>query len=56
MVRYGLLAARALALDSGFEARLSTGSFCGTNIRSSFLCSLGHGNRAGVLPQSPVLL
>lgn len=55
---YFILAARALGLDtgpmSGFDnAGIDQEFFAGGHIRSNFLCSLGYGDPAGVLPRSP---
>jgi 3-hydroxypropanoate dehydrogenase len=55
---YLILAARALGLDtgpmSGFDnAGVDREFFAGTNIKSNFLCSLGHGDPSVLLPRSP---
>ncbi|MCU0975407.1 MAG: malonic semialdehyde reductase [Steroidobacteraceae bacterium] len=57
---YLILAARALGLDcgpmSGFDpARVDAAFFEGTTIKSNFICSLGHGERARLHPRSPRL-
>ncbi len=55
---YFILAARALGLDcgpmSGFDnAGVDKEFFAGTDIKSNFLCNLGYGDPAGLLPRSP---
>jgi 3-hydroxypropanoate dehydrogenase len=55
---YLIMAARALGLDcgpmSGFDnAGVDRDFFAGTNIKSNFLCSLGHGDPAKLFPRSP---
>jgi 3-hydroxypropanoate dehydrogenase len=55
---YLILAARALGLDcgpmSGFDnAGVDREFFAGTNIKSNFLCSLGHGDPSVLFPRSP---
>ena len=55
---YLILAARALGLDcgpmSGFDkAGVDTEFFDGTTYKVNFLCSLGHGDPAGLFPRSP---
>jgi 3-hydroxypropanoate dehydrogenase len=55
---YLIIAARALALDtgpmSGFDsAAVDKSFFAGTSVRSNFLCNLGYGDWAGVVPRSP---
>ena len=55
---YFILAARALGLDcgpmSGFDnAGVDAAYFAGTKIKSNFLCNLGYGDPAGLLPRSP---
>jgi 3-hydroxypropanoate dehydrogenase len=57
---YFIIAARALGLDcgpmSGFNnAGVDREFFAGTNIRSNFLCALGHGDPVGVFPRNPRL-
>jgi 3-hydroxypropanoate dehydrogenase len=57
---YLILAARALGLDcgpmSGFDnAGVDREFFSGTNIKSNFICSLGHGDPASLLPRLPRL-
>ena len=55
---YLIMAARALGLDcgpmSGFDnAAVDREFFAGTNIISNFLCNLGYGDGAKLLPRSP---
>ena len=55
---YLIMAARALGLDcgpmSGFDNKgVDRDFFAGTNIKSNFLCSLGHGDASVLLPRSP---
>ncbi len=55
---YLILAARGLGLDagpmSGFDnAKVDAEFFKNTTIKSNFLCNLGYGDPAGVLPRSP---
>ncbi len=57
---YLLLAARALGLDagpmSGFDnAAVDAAFFAGTNIKSNFICTLGHGDPASVFDRLPRL-
>ena len=57
---YFIIAARALGLDcgpmSGFNnAGVDAEFFAGTNIKSNFICALGHGDPAGVFPRNPRL-
>ncbi len=57
---YLMLAARAVGLDcgpmSGFDnAVLDQEFFPGGQIKSNFLCNLGHGDPAGLFPRSPRL-
>jgi 3-hydroxypropanoate dehydrogenase len=57
---YFLLAARAVGLDcgpmSGFDnAKIDTEFFPDGRFKSNFLCGLGHGDLAKVLPRSPRL-
>ena len=57
---YFIVAARALGLDcgpmGGFDrAGVDREFFAGTNIKSNFLCALGHGDPAGVYPRGPRL-
>jgi len=57
---YFILAARALGLDcgpmSGFNnAKVDAEFFDGTGIKSNFLCNLGHGDAAKVMPRNPRL-
>jgi 3-hydroxypropanoate dehydrogenase len=55
---YLIMAARALGLNcgpmSGFDsAGVDRDFFAGTNIKSNFLCSLGHGDASVPFPRSP---
>jgi 3-hydroxypropanoate dehydrogenase len=55
---YLMLAARALGLDcgpmSGFDnAKVDAAFFAGTQVKSNFLCSLGHGDPAKLFDRSP---
>jgi 3-hydroxypropanoate dehydrogenase len=55
---YLILAARALGLDtgpmSGFDNEgVDHEFFAGTNIKSNFLCNLGHGDGEKLFPRSP---
>jgi 3-hydroxypropanoate dehydrogenase len=57
---YFIVAARSLGLDcgpmSGFNnAGVDAEFFAGTNIKSNFICALGHGDPAGVFPRNPRL-
>lgn len=57
---YFIVAARALGLDcgpmSGFNnAGVDKEFFAGTNIKSNFICAIGHGDPAGVFPRNPRL-
>lgn len=57
---YFIMAARALGLDcgpmSGFDAdKLNAAFFTGTSIKANFVCSIGYGDPAGVMPRSPRL-
>jgi 3-hydroxypropanoate dehydrogenase len=57
---YFIIAARALGLDtgpmSGFDnAGVDREFFAGTTVKSNFLCSVGHGDPAGLFPRSPRL-
>ena len=57
---YFIIAARALGLDcgpmSGFNnAGVDAEFFAGTNIKSNFICAIGHGDPAGVFPRNPRL-
>jgi 3-hydroxypropanoate dehydrogenase len=57
---YFIIAARALGLDcgpmSGFDnAGVDREFFAGTKIKSNFICAVGHGDPAGVMPRSPRL-
>ena len=55
---YLIMAARALGLDtgpmSGFDnAGVDRDFFAGTNVKSNFLCNLGHGDGEKLFPRSP---
>ncbi len=57
---YFMLAARALGLDcgpmSGFDnAAVDKAFFAGTDVKSNFLCNLGHGSGEDLFPRSPRL-
>ena len=57
---YFLLAARSIGLDcgpmSGFNnAKVDEEFFGGTGIKSNFLCNLGYGDAAKVMPRNPRL-
>lgn len=57
---YLMLAARALGLDcgpmSGFDAaKLDAAFFSGTTVRTNFVCNLGYGDPAKLMPRSPRL-
>jgi 3-hydroxypropanoate dehydrogenase len=57
---YFIIAARALGLDCGPMSGFSNDGvdkefFAGTNIKSNFICALGHGDSAGVFPRNPRL-
>lgn len=57
---YFIIAARALGLDcgpmSGFdEAKVDAAFFVGTDVKSNFLCNLGHGSGKRLHPRSPRL-
>ena len=57
---YFILAARALGLDvgpmSGFDnASVDAEFFAGTNIKSNFIVSIGHGTEEGLFPRNPRL-
>jgi 3-hydroxypropanoate dehydrogenase len=57
---YFIVAARALGLDcgpmSGFDNDgVDKEFFAGTNIKSNFICAVGHGDPAGVFPRNPRL-
>ncbi len=57
---YFIVAARALGLDcgpmSGFNNEgVDREFFSGTKIKSNFICAVGHGDPAGVMPRSPRL-
>ena len=55
---YMIIAARALGLDcgpmSGFDNEaVDREFFPGGQIKSNFICALGHGDQAGLFPRSP---
>jgi 3-hydroxypropanoate dehydrogenase len=57
---YLMMAARALGLGcgpmSGFDAAALDAAFwAGTTVRSNFICTLGHGDPAKLMPRSPRL-
>jgi 3-hydroxypropanoate dehydrogenase len=57
---YLILAARALGLDcgpmSGFDAEKMDAAFwAGTTVRTNFVCTLGTGDPARLMPRSPRL-
>ena len=57
---YFIIAARALGLDcgpmSGFDnAKVDAAFFAGTEIRSNFVCNLGHGDPSKIFARSPRL-
>ena len=57
---YFIVAARSVGLDcgpmSGFDnAGVDKEFFAGTKVKSNFICSLGHGDPAGLFPRSPRL-
>ena len=57
---YLMLAARAMGLGcgpmSGYDAAALDAAFwAGTTVRSNFICTLGHGDPAKILPRSPRL-
>ena len=57
---YLIMAARALGLGcgpmSGFDAaKVDAGFWAGSSVKTNFICTLGHGNPAKVLPRSPRL-
>ncbi len=57
---YFIIAARAVGLDcgpmSGFDnAKVDAAFFAGTEIRSNFVCNLGHGDPSKVLGRNPRL-
>jgi 3-hydroxypropanoate dehydrogenase len=57
---YFMIAARSLGLDcgpmSGFDLnKVDELFFAGTNVKSNFLCNLGHGDPAGLFARSPRL-
>jgi 3-hydroxypropanoate dehydrogenase len=57
---YFIIAARAIGLDcgpmSGFDnAKVDAAFFAGTEIRSNFVCNLGHGDPSKVLKRNPRL-
>lgn len=57
---YLILAARALGLDcgpmSGFDAaKLDAAFWTGSTVKTNFICTLGHGDPAKLMPRSPRL-
>ena len=57
---YLMLAARALGLGcgpmSGFDAdKVDAAFWAGTPVKTNFVCALGHGNPAKLMPRSPRL-
>ena len=57
---YFIIAARALGLDcgpmSGFDgSKVDAAFFAGTEVKANFICNLGHGDPAKVMPRSPRL-
>lgn len=57
---YFIMAARALGLDcgpmSGFDAdKLDAAFFAGTSVKANFICNIGRGDPAKVLPRNPRL-
>ena len=57
---YFMIAARALGLDcgpmSGFDMKkVDELFFAGTNVKSNFLCNIGHGDPSALFPRSPRL-
>ncbi len=57
---YFIVAARSLGLDcgpmSGFDnAKVDAEFFAGTQVKSNFICGLGHGDPSGVFARSPRL-
>lgn len=57
---YLILAARALGLDcgpmSGFDAaKMDTTFWAGSSVRTNFVCTLGQGDPAQLMPRSPRL-
>jgi 3-hydroxypropanoate dehydrogenase len=57
---YFMIATRALGLDcgpmSGFDnAKVDAEFFAGTRVKSNFICSVGYGDPAGLLPRDPRL-
>lgn len=57
---YLILAARAIGLDcgpmSGFDAKaVDAAWWAGTQVRTNFICSLGHGDASKLFPRSPRL-
>ena len=57
---YLIMAARSLGIDcgpmSGFDnAGVDREFFAGTNIKSNFICSLGHGDPSKLAPRAPRL-
>ena len=57
---YLILAARALGLDcgpmSGFDAaKVDAAFWAGSTVKTNFICTLGHGDPAKLMPRSPRL-
>jgi 3-hydroxypropanoate dehydrogenase len=57
---YFIIAARAVGLDCGPMSGFSNEGvdkefFAGSNIKSNFICALGHGDPGGVFPRNPRL-
>jgi 3-hydroxypropanoate dehydrogenase len=57
---YLIMAARALGIGcgpmSGFDAtKVDEAFWAGTTVKTNFICTLGHGNPAKVMPRSPRL-
>ena len=57
---YFIIAARALGLDcgpmSGFDAaKLDAAFWSGTTVKTNFICTLGEGDPAKIMPRSPRL-
>jgi 3-hydroxypropanoate dehydrogenase len=57
---YFIVAARALGLDcgpmSGFDAaKIDAAFWAGTQVKTNFICNLGHGDASKLMPRSPRL-
>ena len=57
---YFILAARAVGLDtgpmSGFDnAKIDAAFWAGSQVRTNFICNLGHGDASKLFPRSPRL-